>query len=126
MNTQEVANKLVELCRKGEYDKVYKDLYSPNVVSIEPAGAPLGERSEGIEAIYKKGEMWQNMVKEVHSTEISDPIAAENFFSCTMKMNITMNGAPGPMQMDEVCLYNVADGKIVSEQFFYTIVPQPA
>ena len=48
MNTQEVANALVKYCREGNYEQVYKELYSPNIVSIEPKGAPV-EVVEGID-----------------------------------------------------------------------------
>ena len=36
--TQEVADRLVTLCRKGEFENAIKELYAPDVVSIEPEG----------------------------------------------------------------------------------------
>jgi len=35
MTTQEIATKLVDLCRKGDFETVYRELYSPDCVSIE-------------------------------------------------------------------------------------------
>ena len=35
-----------------------------------------------------------------------------------MGMDVTMKGA-GRVKMDEIALYEVKDGKIVKEQFFY-------
>jgi limonene-1,2-epoxide hydrolase len=35
-----------------------------------------------------------------------------------MGMDVTMKG-PGRVQMDEIAVYEVKDGKIVKEQFFY-------
>jgi ketosteroid isomerase-like protein len=35
-----------------------------------------------------------------------------------MGMDVTMKGF-GRMNMDEVCVFEVKDGKIVSEQFFF-------
>jgi len=55
--------------------------------------------------------------------EISDPIVAENFFSCTMNLDVTYKGAPRS-QTSEVCVYEVQEGKIVKEQFFYSMPPQ--
>ncbi len=124
MTTQEVANRLVELCREGDYETVYRELYSPNAVSVEPQGAPL-ERAEGMEQIKAKGERWNEMVETVNSSEVSDPIVAENYFTCTMKMNVTFKGAPAPTNMEEVVVYNVKEGKVVQEQFFYTPAPAP-
>ena len=118
MSTQEIANRLVELCRKGDYESCYKELYSPNVVSIEPSHAQAPERVEGMEGIQKKGEAFNAMIEEMHDSAVGDPIIAGDYFSCTMMVDWTMKGA-GRQKMEEICLYKVEDGKIVSEQFFY-------
>ena len=65
------------------------------------------------------------MVEKINTSFISDPIVAENFFSCSMLMNVQMKGAPMAIDMDEVCVYTVNNGKIVREEFFYTPPPQP-
>ena len=36
MNTEEVATKLVEFCRKGEWMKAIDELYGKDIVSVEP------------------------------------------------------------------------------------------
>lgn len=125
MTTQEVANRLVELCREGKYEQVVKELYSPDIVSVEPEGMP-DRIVQGLEAIAKKGERFQSMLEKVNSTVVTDPVVAENFFSCAMLMNVVMKGVPGPIDMDEVCVYTVNNGKIVKEEFFYTPQPQEA
>lgn len=121
MTTQEVANKLVEYCRAGKFEDAYKELYSPKAVSLEMEGAqgfPL--RVEGMEAIKEKGEQWNSMVEEFHGMEVSDPVVAGDHFSCSMVMDIKMKG--GERTKDaEIALYKVADGKIVTEQFFYPV-----
>jgi hypothetical protein len=117
MSTQEIANRLVELCRMGDYATCYKELYADHVVSIETGEGPLPPRVEGLDAIYKKGEAWNSMIEEVHGGSVGDPIVAGNSFACTMMIDCTMKGQPR-MKMEEVCLYHVEDGKIVSEQFF--------
>ncbi len=122
MTTQEVANRLVELCRTGQWDKVQAELYAEHCVSIEPQGARL-ERAEGMDAIRAKGEHWQAMVQEVHSGEVSDPLVAGNHFTLTMRNDITFKEA-GRQQIEEVCVYEVQQGKVVKEQFFYPIEPQ--
>ena len=123
MTTQEVAEKLVALCRVGKYDEVYQGLFHPEVKSIEPEGGSWGT-VQGLEAIKKKGKQWNEMVEEFISGEISDPVVADNFITCSMKTQISMKGFEGIVNMDEICLYEVRDGKIISEQFFYTPMPQ--
>lgn len=124
MTTQEVANQLVALCREGKYEQVYQELFSPDAESIEPEGTGL-PTAKGMDAIRQKGQQWQEMVEELYSSEISDPIAADDFFSCTMKMKVKMKGSEEPVNMDEVCVYRVKNGKVMSEQFFYTPEPAP-
>jgi hypothetical protein len=118
MNTQEVANKLVGYCRNMQFENAMNELYSNDIVSIEPKGSPA-EEVRGIEAVRQKGEQFEQMVETMHGVEASEPLVADNFFSCTMKMDVTFKGAPRST-MEEVCIYQVADGKIVREQFFFT------
>ena len=125
MTTQEVANQLVKFCREGKFDECIQQLYSPEIISIEPEGSPLDSTVQGFDAISKKAEQWHEMVEEFHSSEISDPIVAENFFAITMKSKVTLKGADHPMDMDEVCIYHVENGKVIKEQFFYTPMPEP-
>ncbi len=122
MTTKEVANKLVNYCRQGQFAEAMQELYAPQIVSIEPDGAPV-KVTEGIEAVIAKGQHFNDMVEEMHGMEISDAIVADNFFSCSMKMDVTFKGAPRST-MEEICLYQVADGKIVREEFFFTPMPQ--
>lgn len=119
MTTQEVAIRLVELCRTGKNDQAVKELYSPNIVSVEPEGVP-NRIVTGLEAIAQKGENFQAMIENINSSEISDPIVADNTFSCAMLMNVKRKDIPVSIDMNEICVYTVTDGKIVKEEFFYT------
>ena len=119
MSVEQVANRLVELCRQGDFETCHNELYSEQAISIEPKGATV-ERVEGIAAIKEKGELWKNMIKETHANEIGNPVIAENFFAVPWKMEVTYQGATEPISMEEICVYQVKEGKIVSEQFFFT------
>ena len=125
MTTQEIANRLVELCRTGNYEQTVKELYSPNIVSVEPEGVP-NRIASGIEAIVEKGKNFNTRIESVNTSVITDPVVADNIFSCAMLMNVNMKGVPVPMNMNEICVYTVAEGKIVKEEFFYTPQPQEA
>ena len=117
METKEIAEKLVAWCNKGDYDSCYEQLYSPNIVSLEPEWAEH-HRSEGMEAVGKKGEWWENTF-EVHSTEVSEPTVAENWFSVRFDMDTTHKPSGHRSKSSEIAVYKVKDGKIVQEQFFY-------
>jgi hypothetical protein len=118
MSTTEIANRLVELCSKGEFETAQKELFADDAISIEPYATPEFEQeTKGLEAIIEKGKKWSEMVEEVHGMNVSQPVVGGQSFACTMFMDVTMKGK-GRMQMTELCVYNVKDGKIVSEQFF--------
>ena len=118
MTTQEVATRFNELAQSGQWNQIQEELYAENAVSIEPPGAQGLQSVEGLDAIKKKGEMFQQMVEEVHSGYSADPFVAGNYFSVAMGMDCTMKGQ-GRMKMDEIAVYEVKDGKIVKEQFFF-------
>lgn len=118
MDTKYIANRLVELCRQGEWIKAQKELYAQDAVSIEPHATPGFDReTKGLDGLAEKGRKWAEMVQEMHALEVSDPIIAGNCFACTIHMDITIKGQ-GRMPMTELCVYQVKDGKIISEQFF--------
>lgn len=120
MTTQDVANRFNELAQSGQWDKVQLELYADNAVSIEPAhAAAMGMgNAEGLEAIKKKGDAFNQMVEEMHGGYSTEPVVAGSHFSVAMGMDVTMKGA-GRMKMDEIAVYEVKDGKIVKEQFFF-------
>ena len=118
MSTQDIANRLVQLCRTGDFEKAQNDLFSNDAISIEPHATPAFEKeTKGLTAIKEKGVKWNSMVKETHGINVSDPMVSTNSFACTMRMNITMKDNK-QMDISELCVYQVKDDKIVSEQFF--------
>ena len=118
MNTKEIANRLVQLCREGEFDKAQNELFSKDAVSIEPHSTPAFEKeTKGLKAIKDKAKKWEDMVEKTHHVDVSEPIVSNNSFACTMRMHVTMKGR-GEMDMTELCVYSTKDGKIVKEEFF--------
>lgn len=121
MSTQEIANKWADYCRTGQWENALNELYSENAVSLEMAGAEgFPERVEGMEAIKQKAEMWGSMVEQFYGVEIEGPIVAGDHFAATMIMDVKMKDRPRSKD-EEIALFKVADGKIVSEQFFYPL-----
>ncbi len=120
MNIESIAKRLVALCREGKYEEAQQELYAADALSIEPEGLPPGALGnvKGLKAIIEKGHQFQAMVEAVHGGSVSDPVIAGNWFSISMMLDITFKGR-GRTKMDEICVYRVHGGKIVSEQFFY-------
>lgn len=118
MTTQEIANRFHALAQKGEWTKIYEELYDKTAESIEPPTAQGLKSVKGMDQIHKKGKEWEAGIETVHGGHTGAPQVAGNFFSCTMGFDATFKDR-GRMQMDEVAIYEVKDGKIIREQFFY-------
>jgi hypothetical protein len=114
MKIQQIAEATVKLIREGK-NKEAKDLfYADNIISIEGNGDKLA----GIEAIHKKSKDWASQVSEVHSASVSGPLIAADHFAVNIKMDVTYKNGHRAI-MDEIAVYEVSNGKIVLEQFFF-------
>ena len=121
MTTQEVADTLVKQCSAGKFEEAVDELYSDDIVSME-AGAPPGQsrESKGIAAVKAKGKWWMEN-HEVHSVHIEGPLVAGSHFAVTFKMEVTFKPEKRRFAMEEIAVYKVANGKIVYEEFFYSM-----
>jgi ketosteroid isomerase-like protein len=118
MTTPEIAKRLAELCKSGEWETAQRELYAEDVVSIEPYPTEdFQKETKGLQAIIEKGRKFDSMVGEVHSLNVSEPMVVANTFAFVLTMDVTMKGK-GRMAMDELCVYVVKDDKIISEQFY--------
>lgn len=119
MQTTDIATRLAELYRKGEFATAHAELFARDAISIEPEGAP-GEVVAGVSAIRKSGHSCPNAVERVHRIDVDEPLVAGDYFSVSMSLDSTVVGR-GRVEVDELCVYYLVDGgKIVSERFFYT------
>lgn len=121
MTIQEVADKLVQYCKQGDFETPISELYSPDIVSVE-AGAPPGQSREakGIEAVKAKGQWWVAN-HEVHSGTVEGPLVAASHFAVKFKLDVTFKPQSRRFTMEEIAVYKVVDGKIVYEEFFYAM-----
>lgn len=121
MTTQEVADTLVKLCSQGKFEEATKTLYSPDIVSVEAGAPPGGSReSKGIAAVIAKGEWWAAN-HEVHSNTVEGPLVAGSHFAVVFKLDVTFKPEAKRFTLEEIGLYKVAGGKVVHEEFFYSM-----
>ena len=119
MSVKEVAEKLVGLCREGNIQACYDQLYSREILSIEPENFNGIQKAKGMAAVMLKLKEVAASVQEVHSTEIGDPIIAGNHFAITWKTVMTNKNSDRKTTVDEIAVFEVENGKIIEEQFFY-------
>lgn len=118
MQTEEIAKRLVEYCRKADWEAAHNKLYAKDAISIEPLAMPEFEKeTKGIDAIREKGKKFDNTLEKIHSVETSDPLVVGNTIAFTLTLDCTVKGK-GRMKSPELCVYQVKNGKIVTEEFF--------
>lgn len=120
MTTLEVGKKLVELCKQGKNHEAMETLYAPEIVSVEAAAMPgMSAESRGRDAVFAKSKWWvDNHI--VHSASVEGPYPHGDRFIVRFNYDVTIKAAGQRVQMDEMGLFTVKDGKIVREEFFYT------
>jgi len=115
MTTTEVANKLYQYCLQGDYANCYSELYSPDCQSIEADGTTV----VGLEAMAEKGKQWNEGIAEFYGSSVGKPIVSGTHFSLAMSLKLKYKGDTEATNFEEICVYQVKDGKVVKEQFFY-------
>ena len=122
MDTNEVGKKLVDYCKRGENLKAIEELYSKDIVSVEAMGTPeTPAEMRGIDQVRGKNQWWLDN-NEIHSASAEGPFPHKDRFAVKYQYEVTPKQGPMAgqrMNMDEVALYTVKDGKIVREEFFY-------
>ena len=117
MTTNELAGRLVSLCREGKFETAQKELFAADVISTEPYSTPtFSKETRGLNALLEKGQKFTGMIEQVHAISVSDPLVAGNSFACALQLDLTIKGH-GRMTLHELCIYEVKDGKIISEYF---------
>jgi hypothetical protein len=117
METKDVARKLVDYCRKGDWSGAQNELYAENAKSIEPyASDDFARETSGLKNIKAKIAKFNSMVETMHSITVSEPLVVGSTIAFVLTMDATMKGER--MKMEELCVYQVKDGKIISEEFF--------
>ncbi|HEY9216799.1 MAG TPA: nuclear transport factor 2 family protein [Phenylobacterium sp.] len=113
--TADIAKDLVALCSAGAFDAAGEKYWADSVLSLEPTE---GGATRGIAQVRLKGEAWTH-ANEVHSVVVEGPYVHGDQFVVRFKIDQTVKATGQRMQMDEVGVYTLKDGKIVEERFFY-------
>ncbi len=118
MTTQEVASRFNELAKKEKWFEIQDELFAENVRSIDPPNSPYFGYAEGKANVRKKGEDFVKRIEAVHKTSTTEPVIGGNYFAVGREVDITVQGL-GRIEINQIMLYEVKDGQIVLEQFFY-------
>lgn len=119
--TQEIANRYYELAIQNEWLQIQEELHDDAVICREPehvADKGFVILTEGKAALRSKTLSRRAQIETLHDQFCSEPLVGGHFFSVTLKRDVTFKNQQR-MQLAEIGVYEVKDGKIISEQFFY-------
>lgn len=115
MSTKTVADRLVELCRQGQFDAATEELYHPDIVSVEAEGEM--RECRGMDAIRAKIDWWNNTF-EVVGAQVNGPWINEPYFIVNFIIDVKNRETGEATHMEEYAVYQVEGDKIVHERFF--------
>jgi hypothetical protein len=118
MTTQQIAARFNELAQQEKWFDIQDEFFADNVKSIDPPGSPYFGYAEGKEAVRKKGEDFVSGITAAHRLYTSEPIVTGNHFAVVREKDIETEQF-GRVTINQIMLYEVKDGQIISEQFFY-------
>jgi limonene-1,2-epoxide hydrolase len=115
--TAEIAAAFTAMLKTGDHEGAAARFNSPDIVSIEAMDGPMA-RIQGTAAVKAKSDWWYG-AHEIHSASAEGPYVNGDQFSVIFAMDITKREDDLRLQMQEVGLYTVKDGRITEERFFY-------
>ncbi len=119
MTTEQIAHRLHELVEASNYDQAYDELFAKEAIAKEPQLAEMGlAEIKGIEAIKGKIQALSGGIASLDKRVLSVPIVTDSHIAFTNEVAATMKDG-SQFQLNEICLYTVSEGKIVSEEFIY-------
>ena len=110
----EIANRLSSLCCEQKFIQAYTELFSDHAESIDPV-----YNNEPLKGLINLLERERKFISgaEVHEIKVSEPLYAGNYFCVVISMDFTVKGSDRK-KLEELCVYKVEHGKIISQQFF--------
>ncbi|MGY4538609.1 nuclear transport factor 2 family protein [Mucilaginibacter gilvus] len=112
--TKVVAEKLIKYLRRQDFITAYEELFSPDAVSFDPL-KPDSSPVKGLAVLIDHEKAFLLRIK-ISTIEISDPVYSGSYFALSLFMKFTLEGSE--VNFNELCVYQVQNGKISSQQFF--------
>lgn len=116
MTIRETADAFTNMLKAGDFAGAGQSFWHEDVSSIEAFGEPAA--LHGRPAVAAKMQAFGE-AHEVHGFTVTGPFLNDDQFTLYMTIDVTTRATGERMNMVEVALYTVQDGKIVEERFFY-------
>lgn len=109
-----ISENLIELLKKQEFIKAYEELFSQEAESIDPLYS-ASISSKGLKSLIERETAFLTRAK-INKVDVSEPIHCGTYFTFKLSMNFSIEGKEH--NLEELCIYKVSQGKIISQQFF--------
>jgi len=123
MDVRKIGDTLVSHCNAGTERDALETLYADDALSIEAAANPVTGTAitEGKTGIRGKHDWWDNAM-DTHMSKADGPYPhGDDRFAVIFEADATDKESGQRFQMKEIGVYTVAQGKIIKEEFFYTM-----
>jgi SnoaL-like domain len=117
MTTADVAKAFTEMLKANDHHGAAEKFNAADIVSLEAMDGPMA-RVQGTAAVKAKSDWWYAN-NTVHSVTSEGPYVNGDQFAVRFEMDVTDKETGKRIQMAEVGLYSVRNGKIVEEKFMY-------
>lgn len=117
MTTKETAEAFTALLKAGDHEAAAEKFNAADIVSYEAMEGPMAV-CKGRDAVKAKSDWWYAN-HEVHSVTSEGPFVNGDQFAVRFAMDVTTKETGQRMQMAEIGLYTVKNGKIAEERFYY-------
>ena len=119
MSTIDLAKDFVGMLKQHDNAGAAAKYNADSIASYEPMDGPMAV-CKGKAEVMKKSEWWVAN-HEMHSASAEGPFVNGDQFVVRFKYDVTPKSTGKRMQMDEVGIYTVKNGKIVEERFCYLL-----
>jgi ketosteroid isomerase-like protein len=116
MDIRELAEDFAELCADGRAEEAAEKYWADNIATYEAMPGEYAETHGRAETMAKAKWWFEN--HEVHEMEVEGPWINGDQFMLYWEIEVTPKGGER-MEMEELVLYTVKDGKVVEERYFY-------
>jgi hypothetical protein len=121
---EDIANGIIDLCRRAQFDEALDRYYSPDIVSVESMALPVvGKEQRGRAAVQAKNDWW-GANNEVHGVDVAGPYLGTgrhaNQFALQFVFDLTPKGRER-FTFTEMALYTVEKGQVAREEFYYPV-----
>jgi hypothetical protein len=118
MESRQVADRLVALCRTGKFVEAIEELYADDVRQYENGGEPIAGRG----TLVKACQGWLDS-RVVHTTEILGTHVVGDTVVLELEYDVTPHATHERHQWCEAGVYRIAGGKIADVRFYYKPAP---